>query len=212
VVTPGQFLERPTLIPAGSEVMEGLWHRGHRRPPVLILPPLPADGGSMDHVVAAEVAWAAATRGFPTLRFNYRGLGASQGERSAGRALDEDAEAAWVVLEENTSAEAPYVVAVGGSAQVALGLMRRHPALAGMCWVSPTELDVQEVLEVSVPLLVVVGALDLRQPRVALSAALAEAGARFELVEGADAAFTRHLVQVGHLVAEHLQALEITSK
>ena len=35
----------------------------------------------MDHVVAAEVAWAAATAGHPTLRFNFRGVGASQGEQ-----------------------------------------------------------------------------------------------------------------------------------
>ena len=35
----------------------------------------------MDHVVCAELAWAAARAGRPVLRFNFRGVGASQGSR-----------------------------------------------------------------------------------------------------------------------------------
>ncbi len=206
MVTQGQFLERPTLIPAGVEVMEGLSHRGDARPPVLILPPAPEEGGSMDHVVCAEVAWACATRGHPTLRFNYRGVGGSQGSRGAGRALDEDAEAAWVVLRENTDEEALYVVAVGQSARVALGLLQRRgpEGVQGLCLVSPPSLPRETLKGLSVPLLAVAGAEDLRAPRVEMAAAVADMGGRFELVEGADATFTRNLAGLGHLVAEHL--------
>src|SRR5687768_14662872 len=101
MVLKGQFLERPTLIPVGGVVLEGLSHRGDKRPPLLIVPPTPEEGGSMDHVVAAEVAWAAATRGFPTLRFNFQGVAGSQGKRSSGAALVADAEQALALVHEN---------------------------------------------------------------------------------------------------------------
>lgn len=206
MVAPGQFLERPTLIPVGAQVLEGLSHRGERKPGVLILPPTPDEGGSMDHVVAAEVAWAAATRGFPTLRFNYRGVGASQGARGRGAALEEDAFAARMLLEDNLGADAGsvYAVAIGGSARTALWLMEREEGLAGMCWVSPVEVSPEDVSRVRVPLLVLVGAEDLRLPRVTFSQAVTEAGGRFELVPGADQSFSKSLVQVGGFVAEHL--------
>src|SRR3954464_13789743 len=121
MVQRGQFLERPTLIPVGPFVLEGLSHRGEARPPLLVLPPPPDEGGSMDHVVVAELAWAATQAGYPSLRFNYRGVGASQGKRSAGDALGEDARAAFELARDNWG-EAPLVASIGGSARVALSL------------------------------------------------------------------------------------------
>src|SRR5688572_23837884 len=93
MVLKGQFLERPTLVQHGELVLEALSHRGERRPGLLALPP-PPDEGSMDHVVWAEVVWAAAMAGFPTLRFNSRGVGASQGQPGDAQAQLEDARAA----------------------------------------------------------------------------------------------------------------------
>ena len=127
MVTKGQFLERPTLIPVGREVMEGTAHRGVKRPPLLVLAPRPEEGGGMDHVIAAELAWAAATAGFPTLRFNYRGVGGSQGLAGTGEALVEDAEAAMRVLLENAQSTQPR----GGLAP------RRRPGGAGAAGPAP---------------------------------------------------------------------------
>src|SRR5258706_14457981 len=116
MVASGQFLERPTLIPlASKEVMEGLAHRGTRKPSLLVLPPLPHEG-SMDHVVGAELAWAAAHAGFPTLRFNWRGVGASQGERGS---FEADARAAL-----QAASQRVLLVSLGGSAGTALALSR----------------------------------------------------------------------------------------
>ena len=83
MVMKGQYLERPTLIPlANGLVLEGVSHRGEKRPGLLVLPPPPLEGSGMDHVVGAELAYAVSHAGFPTLRFNYRGVGGSQGEPS----------------------------------------------------------------------------------------------------------------------------------
>jgi alpha/beta superfamily hydrolase len=207
MVTRGQFLERPALIPVGEVVMEGLSHRGERRPPLLIIPPPPEEGGSMDHVVAAEAAWAAASRGYPTLRFNFRGVGGSQGERSTRRELFIDAEAALRVLSENAGVATSACLAIGGSAEIALELARRHPAVCGACLVSPVGIAPADLVGVQLAPRVILGENDLRQPRVALAAAVTEAGGRFDLVEGADHAFTRNLAEVGRKVAEFLAGL-----
>lgn len=83
MVLPGQFLERPVVIQCGAEerVLEGLYHKGEKTP-VLLAPPHPMLGGSMDAPVLNEIAFACYKEKFPSLRFNYRGVGASQGTMS----------------------------------------------------------------------------------------------------------------------------------
>lgn len=163
----------------------------------------------MDHVVAAEAAWAAASRGYPTLRFNFRGVGGSQGERSTSSELIIDAEAALRVLSENTGVATSACLAIGGSAGVALELARRHPAICGVCLVSPVEVSPADLAGIHLAPRVILGENDVRQPRVALAAAVTEAGGRFELIDGADHTFTRNLAEVGHKVAEFLAALPV---
>jgi uncharacterized protein len=205
VVLKGQFLERSTLVPVADVVLEGTAHRGERQPPLLILPPRPEEGGGMDHVVAAELAFAAARAGHATLRFNYRGVGASQGAR--GTALEEDASAALDVALENARAPAAAVAALHGSASVALALAARRPELAGLCLVAPVELSLQALQRLTLPLLVVLWAGDTRIPRPPLYSALAAAGGALELVQDEGPGFPRNLPAVGHLVARWLQSL-----
>jgi uncharacterized protein len=208
MVTKGQFLERPTLIPVGREVMEGTAHRGVRRPPLLILAPRPEQGGGMDHVIAAELAWAAATAGFPTLRFNYRGVGGSQGARGEAEALVQDAEAAMRVLLENAQCASVAVASLHGGAQVALALQARHLAVVGVCLVAPSDVELVELARLERSLLVVVGEEDKRLSRSALSAAVGEAArGELEVVDDADPNFHRNLPQVGRLLAEWLKRL-----
>src|SRR5256885_3240955 len=87
MVQPGQFLERSVLVKSGELSLDALYHRGHRAPPCVIAAPPPALGGSMTVPAIAELAWALTRAGFPTLRFDYRGVGASQGRsrHSAGQ-------------------------------------------------------------------------------------------------------------------------------
>lgn len=205
MVLQGQFLERPTLIPVGDEVLEGLSHRGQHTPPLLILPPTPAEGGSMDHVVAAEVAWAAAMAKHPTLRFNFRGVGASQGAPGSG--LGADATAALQLLIENTGCETPAVLAIGGSAPVALELLRARPGMGGLALVNPSEIDAAMLSGPNVPLLVILAEQYTRLARSEVSAAVNAANGQLEVIDDADPVFTRNLPQVGRTVARWLQLL-----
>jgi alpha/beta superfamily hydrolase len=63
----------------------------------VICHPHPLYGGTMDNKVVTTVARALQETGIPTLRFNFRGVGASGGEfdQGVGETADADAVAAW---------------------------------------------------------------------------------------------------------------------
>lgn len=201
MVTKGQYLERPTLIPLpGGLVLEGVAHRGEHRPGLLILAPIPGEGSGMDHVVAAELAFAVSRAGHPTLRFNYRGVGGSQGRRSTRPAeLLEDALAACELAADNARGAPPVVASIGGSDALALELARRG-LLSGLALVSPSLTRADELEPLAVPLAVILAEHD-PQERLGWSRLLERKAGALTLVPGADRAWQRNLPQVGRAVA-----------
>ncbi len=200
MVSRGQYLERPALVPVGGLVLEGLWHRGSKTPPVLVIPP-PPEGGSMDHVVCAELAWAAARAGRPVLRFNFRGVGASQGVRGDAASRLEDAAGALRLLRENAATVEVAVAAVGESAVTALGLAGAHPGIVAIALVSPPPAAL--AARPAVPVVCIVG--EDEPGRAGLVASVGEAGGRVEVVPGADGRFQRNLPDVGRLALRWLE-------
>lgn len=197
MVTRGQFLERPTLIPVGRDVLEGLSHRGVRAPALLILPPAPERGGDMQHVVAAELAWAATRAGHATLRFNFRGVGASQGARGSADERLADATAALQLLADNSRASTCVVVSLPGSEDTALSLAAAHPSVRALALICPSSLETVAIRRASRPVRVIVGALDPWQPDERTREALTLVGGELDVVEHADQRFLRNLPQVG---------------
>ena len=53
-------------------------------PGIVICHPGPLNGGNMENNVVLAVSYALVEQGFTTLRFNFRGVGNSQGEHSKG--------------------------------------------------------------------------------------------------------------------------------
>lgn len=199
MVAKGQFLERATIIPVGGVVMDAVSHRGSERPIVLVLPPTPQEGGGMDHIVGAELAWAASQAGYPTLRFNYRGVGASQGKVGSGEALVEDALAALEAAWENAEGSGVLLATIGGSVHVALEVAKEEPKrVAGILAVSPPESARSPLAAAAIPLVVVVGELDTRLPRVGLPV---------EAIDGADATFQRNLPEIGKAAVRFLRRI-----
>lgn len=173
--------------------MEGLAHRGVKRPGLLVLSPLPDEGGGMDHVIGAELSWAAARMGHPTLRFNWRGVGASQGRRGDLASWVEDARAAIEVARESSDDALPFVASIGGASKVAMSLIGD---VAGVCLVSPTDIE-----EWGPHVWVVVAQADL-------SERLKVATDRLRVIPGADRRFQKNLPMVGKAVVECLNASE----
>lgn len=60
-------------------------------PGVVICHPHPQRGGNMDNNVVISVAFALVESGFATLRFNFRGVGNSEGEHTEGKMEAHDA-------------------------------------------------------------------------------------------------------------------------
>src|ERR1700722_867472 len=87
-------VERVTISGAGSleAIVEDVNVAGDRY--AVICHPHPLFGGTMDNKVVATVARALNESGIPTVRFNFRGVGKSEGTFDAG--IGETADAAAV--------------------------------------------------------------------------------------------------------------------
>lgn len=195
MVLKGQYLERPTLIPLPSgEVLEGVAHRGSIAPGLLIVPPLPADGSGMDHVVAAEIAFAASHAGHQTLRFNFRGVGGSQGAISTSdEQLLEELTAAAELARDNAEGGPVMIASIGSSDRLARLLVARFPLVA-WALVQPSLAP----FSLELPHVVIAPELDGSFNRRAWSAALAPS--ELTLVHGSDRGYQRNLPQVGKAV------------
>jgi alpha/beta superfamily hydrolase len=201
VVVAGQYLERPALIllgDGGELTLEGLYHRGGRRPSLLVCPD-PGPGGGMDAPPVAELAWASARAGHASLRFQHRGRGASQGEPDVARALD-DALAAYQHLLE-TARGRLAVAGVGAGAATALDLARARPEITRVVLVAPAALPACGGVEAALlALLPETGGLAPGDVAAALGAR-----GRAEVVAGADARFLAGLPAVGKLAVEWIE-------
>lgn len=205
MVMKGQFLERATLIPVGDLVLEGLWHRGEARQSLLIVPPSPEGGGNMDHVVCAELAWAAASKGHATLRFNFRGVGASQGRVAAQGKRKPDLQAALGQLKENAPQSIPIVVAIGRETDEVLSFAQKVDQK--VCLISPVNECLPKLASHPADVLVVLAEHDSVCDRQEWARKVALAQGQLEIVAGADRLFSRGLPQVGKCVMEWVRTL-----
>ena len=208
MVRKGEYLERAVVVPHGDSSLDALYHRGTERPSVLIVPPHP-DEGSMEVPAVAEIAWALARAGHPTLRFNYPGVAGSPGAFSAAEASAAVAAASvhlqlCAVSKERPSVEAdPLWLTVGGGAIIAAPRMDEARSLM---MVGPP-LDVWPLLK-SLPngIRAVIAECDVnREP--AVEAAQQCANARIRVVVGAEPSFQKGLVELGRAVVETLKDL-----
>jgi pimeloyl-ACP methyl ester carboxylesterase len=148
----------------------------------------------MDAAAVAELAWSAARAGHPSLRFQHRGVGASQGDPDPARALD-DAEAALRHLVE-TAGRRVALAAVAGGCETALALARAHPEVERVALVAPA---LSPLPPLSGARILVLLPEDRAEEAAALSAPLG-AGGVVEVVAGADAHLRGGLPQVARAV------------
>ncbi len=107
-------------------------------PLALILHPAPDRGGSMNHRIPYSIYQAMVARGFSTLRFNFRGVGESQGVYDKGEGELSDAAAAldWM---QALNPNAPFVWIAGFAfgSWIGMQLLMRRPEIKGFIAVSP---------------------------------------------------------------------------
>lgn len=209
MVTKGQLLERPVAIPAGAGCLDGIYLRGDG-PGLVIAPPLPLGGGSMQSAVANELAYAAARARRASLRFDYRGVAGSEGHATDDLATNaEDLRAGVDFVLETTRTERVGVAGIGSGCWVALAAAKVDRRIDRVLLVAPPRREglpagVPEYAGLGVPLLVVLGALD---PLADIEAERALTGGgvgRVKLLEGAGATLREALTELARLVPPFL--------
>jgi len=108
-------------------------------PGVVLCHPHPLYGGNMDNNVILAVSRALTRKGIAGLRFNFRGVGRSQGSFGGGVPEQEDAEAALAYLVEREEIDPARVGIMGYSfgGMVALPVGGRNNAVKAIAGVSP---------------------------------------------------------------------------
>ena len=115
---------------------------GASRGGAVVCHPHPAYGGTMEHPVVVALAAALAAAGFVALRFNFRGVGASQGRHGGGGPERQDLAAALELAAREAGPTAPLVLAgYSFGAWVAYPVACTDPRVrAVLCVAPPLEL------------------------------------------------------------------------
>jgi len=131
----------PEVIFAGPEGrLEGRYHPHADRdaPIALILHPHPKFGGTMNNPVTHALHYAFRDLGFTAMRFNFRGVGRSQGEFDQGIGELSDAASALDYLQaQNQNARACWVAGFSFGAWISMQLLMRRPEITSFVSVSP---------------------------------------------------------------------------
>jgi len=207
MVMPGQFLERMVVIPVGDLHLEGLYHRGEHQP-VVIAPPHPFYGGSMDSPVLNETAYAFYRIKHASLRFNFKGVAASQGQmtdRIESAVEDYRAAITQILL---TCRDHEKVIAAGYSygAYVAFRTALEDARVEKLLLIAPPIrlMDFTRLKEIAVETHIIAAGNDEYAPLLKVKALANEnlENVRLHVIETADHFFGRGLGQIGAVVRE----------
>ena len=131
----------PEVIFAGPEGrLEGRYHHSEtpRAPIAIILHPHPQHGGTMNNKVVYNLYYVFVKKGFSVVRFNFRGVGRSQGDFDNGQGELSDAASALDWLQSvNPNASACWVAGFSFGAWISMQLLMRRPEIEGFISVAP---------------------------------------------------------------------------
>ncbi|MBF0304513.1 MAG: alpha/beta hydrolase [Alphaproteobacteria bacterium] len=120
--------------------LEGRYHHSKvpNAPVALLLHPHSQHGGTMNNKVVYALYHAFVRRGFSALRFNFRGVGRSQGRFDNGQGELSDAAAALDWMQSfNANATACWVGGYSFGAWIGMQLLMRRPEIDGFVSIAP---------------------------------------------------------------------------
>ncbi|MEO3430735.1 alpha/beta hydrolase [Pelagibius sp. CAU 1746] len=131
----------PDVIFNGPEGrLEGRYQHSKRpnAPIALMLHPHPQYGGTMNNKVVYTLFHAFVRQGFSVLRFNFRGVGRSQGvfDRGEGELSDAASALDWLQTY-NENAEGCWIAGFSFGAWIGMQLLMRRPEISGFISVAP---------------------------------------------------------------------------
>jgi len=120
--------------------IEGRYHQAEapNAPIALMLHPHPQHGGTMNNKVVYTLYQCFQQHGFSVLRFNFRGVGRSQGKFDRGEGELSDAAAALDWLQTwNPNASQCWIAGFSFGAWIGMQLLMRRPEISGFISVAP---------------------------------------------------------------------------
>lgn len=118
--------------PAGR--IEGRYHPAPQKnaPLAIVLHPHPQFGGTMNHQIVYQMYYAFVHRNFTVLRFNFRGVGRSQGsfDHGAGELSDAAAALDWA-QSINPEARSCWIAGFSFGSWIGMQLLMRRPEIEG---------------------------------------------------------------------------------
>jgi len=181
--------ERQIFIPSGSLKLEALLDLVDGTAGVVVTHPHPLYGGDLENGVVESIVRVYRSKGYSTLRFNFRGVGMSQGRYDEGRGEQEDVRSALQFLASQGKSRVDLAGYSFGAWVNALAISA-HRLVHGLLLVSPPVafLDFSAVGFLAQLKLVVAGSHDQFAPPERIHALLPtwNPEARFKVIAGAD--------------------------
>ena len=177
-------------------------------PGIVICHPHPLFGGNMDNNVVLAVAYALVDHGFATLRFNFRGVGSSEGQHTKGDMEQQEVLGALEVMKSWPKVNRRRLGLVGYSfgASVVLGNPALHAKFRAFALISPSlrALEESRLQKNKRPALVIAGDRDKLVQSEQLPSTLEKFGhpPDCRIVAGADHYWNGYEDQLAPQVAE----------
>ena len=203
-------MEEQITFECGPLRLEGYWQAGIVSKGVVITHPHPLYGGTMDNPVVETVQRTYQEHGFATLRFNFRGVGGSQGRYDNGAGEQDDVRAAVAFVRNKAVPDidlAGYSFGAWVNAEVAVD--RRIP-IESMVMVSPPVgfIEFEKVNALSHLKLVVTGSRDDIAPadRIRELLPVWNPDAQFEIIDGCDHFYAGYLDKLQSILTQYLKS------
>ena len=199
--------EEPVFFMSGTLQIQGLLQTKPGDKGVVITHPHPLYGGSMHNNVVESLVHAYQQAGYATLRFNFRGVGSSQGKYDDGQGEQEDVKAALHYLVE----QGKNVVDLAGYSFGAWVSALARPdgdIIRQMIMVSPPVAFLDFGPPQSIPQLrlVIAGSSDEIAPPELIKTILPNwnSSARLEIIEGADHFYGAYTEKLESILTDYL--------
>jgi alpha/beta superfamily hydrolase len=214
----------PEVIFNGTEGrLEGRYHHSKRpnAPIALALHPHPLYGGTMNNRVVFALFQAFQRRGFSVLRFNFRGVGRSQGRFDGGQGELNDAAAALDWMQGiNPNASVCWIAGYSFGAWIGMQLMMRRPEISSFVSVAPPAgaLDFSFLAPCPASGLIIHGDRDEVVPPEAVEKLAKKIGhqknivVEYRPIAGADHFFTDHVRELEQVIGGYLDRVGMGGK
>jgi hypothetical protein len=198
---------RPIAFTSEGLTLEGVLHQpvAVPFPAAAVCHPHPLYGGDMNNYVVVAVCQALAEAGIASLRFNYRGVGGSEGKYGDGLGERADAAAALAYLRQLAKVDQDRVGIIGYSFGAAVALAAADERVVAVAAISTPSFG-QSLPDVAIhcPTLLISGEQDEIAPAASLSALAAMIGPHCQVavVGGADHFWWGHEKELARVVAQ----------